>query len=80
MMAGMLCTGTVGGAAVMNEHSLLAEDQKFVAPIRCSECDDNARLIRRTPYPLEGLEIRTFECLACRLQTKRIVASEEHPT
>jgi hypothetical protein len=70
----------VGGAAVMNEHSLLAEDQKFVAPIRCSECDDNARLIRRMPYPFEGLEIRTFECLACRHQIKRIVASEEHPT
>ena len=24
----------------MNEHSFLVEDQKFVAPIRCSECDD----------------------------------------
>ena len=45
MMAGILRTGAVGGAAVMNEHSLLAEDQKFVAPICCSECDDNAHLI-----------------------------------
>jgi hypothetical protein len=48
--------------AVMNEHSLLAEDQKFIAPIRCRECNDNAHLIRRTPYPFEGLEIRTFQC------------------
>jgi hypothetical protein len=80
MMARLLRTGAVGGAAVMNGHSLLAEDHRFIAPIRCSECDDNAHLIRRTPYPFEGLEIRTFECLAGRHQIKRIVASEEHLT
>ena len=79
-MARLLRTGAVGGAAVMNEHSLLAEDHRFIAPICCSECDDNAHLIRRTPYPIEGLETRTFECLACRHQIKRIVASEEHVT
>jgi Zn ribbon nucleic-acid-binding protein len=60
----------------MNEHSFLVEDQKFVAPIRCSDCDDNARLIRRAPHPFEGLEIRTFECLACGHQMERIVAGE----
>jgi hypothetical protein len=37
---------------VMNEHSFLVEDQKFIASIRCSECDDNAPLIRRAPHPL----------------------------
>jgi Zn ribbon nucleic-acid-binding protein len=62
---------------VMNEHSFLVEDQKFIAPIRCSECDDNAPLIRRAPHPLEGLEIRTFECQACGHQMERIVTSED---
>jgi hypothetical protein len=61
----------------MNEHSFLVEDQKFIAPIRCGECDDNAPLIRRAPYPLEGLEIRTFECQGCRHQMERIVTSED---
>ena len=62
---------------VMNEHSFLVEDQKFIAPIRCGVGDDNAPLIRRAPYPLEGLEIRTFECQGCRHQMQRIVTSED---
>ena len=62
---------------VMNEHSFLVEDQKFIAPIRCSECDDNAPLIRRAPHPLDGLEIRTFECQTCGRQMERIVTSED---
>ena len=61
----------------MNEHSLLAEDQEFIAPIRCSECDGNAHLSRRAPHPFEGLEIRTFECHACGHQVERIVTGED---
>ena len=38
-----------------------------------SECGDNAVLIRRSPHPLDGLEIRTFECQKCGNQTRRIV-------
>jgi hypothetical protein len=79
-MAGGLRIRAVGWGRDMTEHSLLVEDQKFIAPIHCSECDDNAHLIRRAPYPFQGLEIRTFECLACGLQMERIVASEAHLT
>ena len=46
----------------MEEHSVFVETHEFIAPIDCSECDGEARVIRRAPYPFEGLEFRTFEC------------------
>ena len=45
----------------MEEHSVFVETHESIAPIDCSECDGEARVIRRAPYPFEGLEFRTFE-------------------
>ena len=49
----------------MNEHSFLVEDQKFVAPICCSECDDKrvtranvASNLRAWGYLTESFEDR----------------------
>jgi Zn ribbon nucleic-acid-binding protein len=73
----MFRTSAVGRERLMKEHSLVAEDQEFIPPTRCGECDDNAHLIRRAPYAFEGLEIRTFECVACGHQMERIVPSKD---
>ena len=66
-MAGMLRTRAVGGGGIMNEHSFLVEDQKFVAPIRCSECDDKrvtranvASNLRAWGYLTESFEDRLW--------------------
>ena len=63
----MLRTRAVGGGGIMNEHSFLVEDQKFVAPIRCSECDDKrvtranvASNLRAWGYFSESLEDRPW--------------------
>ena len=60
----------------MVEHSEFVETHEFIAPIDCSECDGEARVIRRAPYPFEGLEFRTFECSECGGQMERITPSE----
>ena len=62
----------------MEAHSLFVETQQFIAPIGCSECGGDAGLIRRAPYPFEGLEIRTFECSECGNQMEQITPSEDH--
>ncbi len=49
----------------MNEHSFLVEDQKFVAPIRCSECDDKrvtrANLAGSAPCCTGGPDARAYQ-------------------
>jgi hypothetical protein len=62
--------GLVGS---MEATAILPKGQKYIKPLRCSECGGNAVLIRRSPHPLDGLEIRTFECQKCGNQTRRIV-------
>ena len=63
-------SGLVGS---MGANAILPKGQKYIKPLRCTECDGNAVLIRRSPHPVEGLEIRTFECPTCGNQTRRIV-------
>ena len=58
----------------MGQYSDFVNDQKFIEPFRCENCGGNAHLIRRSPHPIEGLEIRTFQCHECGNQTKRIVS------
>ena len=62
--------GLVGS---MEANAILPKGQKYIKPLRCTECGGNAVLIRRSPHPVEGLEIRTFECQTCGNQTRRIV-------
>ena len=62
----------------MEGHSLFAETRQFIALIGCNECDGEAHVIRRAPYPFEGLEFRTFECSECGNQMER-VATEPRP-
>ena len=62
--------GLVGS---MEANAILPKGQKYIKPLRCRECGGNAVLIRRSPHPVEGLEIRTFECQKCGNQTRRIV-------
>ena len=69
----MLRTRAVGRGWVMNEHSFLVEDQKFTQPLRCENCGGNAHLVRRSPHPVDNLEVRVFECHECERQTKRVV-------
>jgi hypothetical protein len=57
----------------MEANAILPKGQKYIKPLRCRECGGNAALIRRSPHPLDGLEIRTFECQKCGIQTRRIV-------
>jgi hypothetical protein len=59
----------------MEEHSLFVETGETVAPIGCSECDGEAHVIRRVPYPFEGLEFRTFECSECGNEMERVTPS-----
>ena len=63
----------LGLADSMEANAILPKGQKYIKPLRCTECGDNAVLIRRSPHPLDGLEIRTFECQKCGIQTRRIV-------
>ena len=56
----------------MEEHSLFLRTREFVALIGCSECDGEAHVIRRAPYPFEGLEFRTFECSECGNEMERV--------
>jgi hypothetical protein len=63
----------LGLADSMEANAILPKGQKYIKPLRCTECGDNAVLIRRSPHPLDGLEIRTFECQKCGNQTRRIV-------
>jgi hypothetical protein len=70
----MLRTHAVAGR-VMEERSLFVGAPQFVALIGCCECDGEAHVIRRAPYPFEGLEIRTFECRACGHQMERVTPS-----
>jgi hypothetical protein len=67
--------GTRSGwpAGSMEANAILPKGQKYIKPLRCRECGGNAVLIRRSPHPLDGLEIRTFECQKCGIQTRRIV-------
>ena len=39
---GQLRTCAVGWGRVMNEHSFLVEDQKFIEPLGCENCGGNA--------------------------------------
>jgi hypothetical protein len=71
-MAGTLRTRAMAEGAGMEKHSVLVKDQKFIRPLRCSECSGNAHLPRRSPHPVDGMEIRTFECQECVHQTKRV--------
>jgi hypothetical protein len=76
-MAGTLRTRAGGlGSEQMEEHSVFVETHGSIAPIECSECDGEAHVFRRAPYPFEGLEFRTFECLECGGQMERITPSE----
>jgi hypothetical protein len=63
-------SGLVGS---MEANAILPKGQKYIKPLRCSECGGNAVLVRRSPHPLDGLETRTFECQKCEDQTRRIV-------
>jgi len=58
----------------VGQRAGFVNDQKFIEPFRCENCGGNAHLIRRSPHPLDGLEIRTFQCHECGSQTKRIVS------
>jgi NAD-dependent SIR2 family protein deacetylase len=60
----------------MEERLIFVETHGSIAPIECSECDGEAHVFRRAPYPFEGLEFRTFECLECGGQMERITPSE----
>jgi hypothetical protein len=55
------------------EAKAIPKGQKYIKPLHCSECGGDAVLIRRSPHPLDDLEIRTFECQKCGNQTPRIV-------
>jgi hypothetical protein len=57
----------------MEANAILPKGQKYIKPLRCRECGGNAVLIRRSPHPLDGLEIRAFECQMCGNQTRRII-------
>ena len=63
------------GERDVEEHSLFLRTREFVALIGCCQCDGEAHVIRRAPYPFEGLEIRTFECRACGHQMERVTPS-----
>jgi hypothetical protein len=63
----------LGPAGSMEANAILPKSQKYIKPLRCRECGGNAVLIRRSPHPLDGLEIRTFECQKCANETRRIV-------
>ena len=43
-------------------------EEKFVAPIVCMECANNAYCIRREPQP-DGQETQTFRCRECGRET-----------
>ena len=43
--------GLVGS---MEATAILPKGQKYIKPLRCSECGGNAVLIRRSPHPLDG--------------------------
>ena len=70
-----LALAEIGEWQVMEGHSLFAETRQFIAPIGCNECDGEAHVIRRAPYPFEGLEFRTFECSECGNQMERVTPS-----
>ena len=72
-MAGLPRAGLGWGLGSMERHSILLRDHKFIEPARCDKCGGNARLIRRSPHPVEGLEVRIFECQECGGRTKRFV-------
>jgi hypothetical protein len=57
----------------MEEHSAFVETHETIAPTECGECNSEAHVIRRAPYPFEGLELRTFECSECGGQMERTV-------
>jgi hypothetical protein len=63
----------LGLAGSMEANAIPPKGQKYIKPLRCRECGGNAVLIRRSPHPLDGLEIRTFECQKCANETRRIV-------
>ena len=63
----------LGPAGSTEANAILPKSQKYIKPLRCRECGGNAVLIRRSPHPLDGLEIRTFECQKCANETRRIV-------
>jgi hypothetical protein len=56
----------------MERHFILVKDHRFVKPVNCDSCHGRAHLIRRSPHPLNGLEMRVFECHECGCQAKRI--------
>jgi hypothetical protein len=64
------------GTTGVGQRSGFVNDQKFIGPVRCEKCGGNAHLIRRSPHPIEGLEIRTFQCHECGNQTKRVVSPQ----
>jgi hypothetical protein len=46
-------------------------DAKFLAPIVCVGCGNNAYVIRREPKG-ESLELQTFFCSECKTETQRV--------
>ena len=57
-----------GAGGSMEANAILPKSQKYIKPLRCSECGGSAVLIRRSPHPLDGSETRTFECQKCEDQ------------
>ena len=46
-------------------------ETRFIAPIICVECGNNAHVIRREPKG-ENLELQTFFCSECKTETQRV--------
>ena len=63
------------GMAGYGRAFLTCRTRQFIAPIGCNECDGEAHVIRRAPYPFEGLEFRTFKCSECGNQMERVTPS-----
>jgi hypothetical protein len=77
-MAGGSALALQVGGWVMNEHSLLVEDRKFIEPLGCKNCGGNVHLTRRSPHGVKGSEIRVFECHECGNRIEQVIVTEGH--